>query len=120
MSQANVLSLFPEDARPIPKTETSRFEEFWSAYPKRVGRALARAKYEAIIKGSYRTRTLERDSGQFIEIELEATEDEIIQATKAYARSLVDMNTFKRKVEDKFIPAASVWLNRGSWQDFME
>lgn len=98
-----------------PELSASRFEEFWRFYPRKVGKPLAKAKFEAIIKGGYVTRTMDRDSGQFIEIELEATADEIIEGTKRYASSLIDRNTFKRKIEDKFIAHPSTFLNRGGW-----
>lgn len=93
------------------------FEEFWKCYPRKVGKPLARAKFMAIVKGGFRTRTLDRDSQTFMDIELDASPEEIIAGTKRYALSLIDRNTFKRKVEDKFIPHAATFLNQGRWMD---
>jgi len=111
MSQ--VLQLFSE---PVKAVSSSRFEEFWSAYPKHVGKALAKAKYEAILRG-VKTKTVDKDSGGFMEIELIATEEELISGAKKYTLSLLDRNTYKRTVEDKFLPAPAVWLNQGRWMD---
>lgn len=109
----NVLKLFTE---PTPEVQ-SRFEEFWAVYPKRVGKPLAKAKFDAIVKGGFRTKTMDKDSGSYIEIELDATAQEIIDGTKRYVSSLIDRNTFKRKIEDKFIPHAATFLNQGRWMD---
>lgn len=113
---SNVMSLFAEAPAPVAKKE-SRFAEFWAAYPKHTQKALARAKYEAIIRGSFKTKTRDKDSGGFMDIELEATEEELIEGAKRYMESLIDKRTYKRTIEDKFIPAAAVWLNQGRWLD---
>jgi hypothetical protein len=116
--RSNVAPLFPDQEAPQEaKKAESRFAEFWSIYPKRVGKPLAKAKFDAIVKGGFKTRTLDRDSGQFVEIEIEATADEIIAGTRRYVESLIDKNTFKRKIEDKFIPHPATFLNQGRWAD---
>ena len=114
-----VVSLFPEydePARPKPVAASKRFEEFWAAYPKRVGKPLAKAKYDAIVKGSFKTKTFDKDSNSYVDIEIEATEDELIDGVKRYMRSLIDHN-FKRTVEDKYLPHPATWLNQGRWMD---
>lgn len=114
-----VVSLFPEYEEPfIPKplANSQRFEEFWAAYPKRVGKPLAKAKYDAIIKGGFKTRTFDKDSNSYVDIEIGATEEEIIEGAKRYVRSIVDHN-FKRIVEDKFLPHPATWLNQGRFLD---
>ena len=117
MSQANVLSLFPEDARPIPKTETSRFEEAWKLYGNKAKKPLAKAKFDAIVKGGFKTRTMDKDSGQFVEIELEATADEIIEGIKRYMKAQIDMKTFTIKDGGKYIPHLCTFLNQGRFFD---
>jgi hypothetical protein len=66
--QNNVLQLFAE---PAPVAEPSRFEELWKLWPNKAKKPLARAKYDAIVKGGFKTRTLDKDSGLFMEIELD-------------------------------------------------
>ena len=116
MSSAAVVNLFGDEIQHRPVAATSRFEEFWSHYPKRIGKPLAKAKYDAIVRG-IKTKTVDKDAGGFMEIELQATEEELIEGAKKYTRSLLDMNTFKRTVEDKYLPAPAVWLNQGRWLD---
>lgn len=102
---------------PFGKPEVqSRFEELWKSWPNKAKKPLARAKYEAILKG-LRTRTMDKDSGSFVEIELLAGEDEILAGARAYLDSQVDRNTFKLKDGGKFIPHLATWLNQGRWQD---
>jgi len=88
-------------------------------WPRKDGKVLAKARYEAILKGC-KTRTLEKDSGTYMSIELEATEDQIINAAKAYLSSQIDMKTFKMKDEGKYIPHLNTWLNKGKFLDYEE
>ena len=44
------------------------FNDFWKEYPKRVGRPLAEAKWNAITGDGLKTRTLDRDSNTYVEI----------------------------------------------------
>lgn len=96
-----------------------RFEEFWQAYPRRVGKPLARAKFLQITGEGLKTRTLDKDSNTYVSIELRATPDELIDGAKRY----YDRN---RKhgageygfVDDgKFLCHPSTWLNQGRWMD---
>lgn len=111
---SKVMPLFPE--QPRPKAE-SRFEEFWKAYPKKVGKPIAKVKFDQIVNGGLQTRTLDKDSGQFVDIELEATADEIIEAAKKYRSSQIDRNTFTLKDGGKYIPHPATWLNQGRFWD---
>jgi len=108
----NVQRLFP-DATPEP----SRFEEVWKLWPNKAKKPLARAKYEAILKGGFRTRTLDKDSGQYVDLELEATPEAILAGVKAYVSSQIDKRTFRMKDDGKFIPHLATWLNQGRWED---
>lgn len=109
----NVARLFP-DAVAVP----SRFEEVWKRWPNKAKKVVAKAKYDAIIKGKYGTRTLDKDSGQYIEIELTATEEQILAGVIAYVESQIDKRTFRLRDDGKFIPHLSTFLNQGRWQDF--
>jgi hypothetical protein len=110
----NVRALFPE-----PTPEPSRFEEIWKLWPNKAKKPLARAKYDAILKGGYDTRTLDRDSGLFVAIELGATADDILAGVKKYLDSQLDRNTYRLKDDGKYIPHLATWLNGGRWEDFL-
>lgn len=110
----NVQRLFPD---PTPIAAPSRFEEVWKVWPNKNGKAIARAKFDAIVKGGFRTKTLDKSSGQFVDLELAATPDEIIAGAKAYMASQIDRNTYRLKDDGKFIPWLQTWLGRAGWED---
>jgi hypothetical protein len=107
----NVVRLFPEP-------EPSRFEEIWKIWPRKDGKAVARAKFDGIVKGRFQTKTLDKSSGQFFDMELSATAEQVIAGAKAYLASQVDKRTYRLKDEGKFIPHLSTWLSRAGWMDF--
>jgi len=108
----NVVRLFDEP-------EPSRFDEVWALWPNKAKKPLARAKYEAILKGGYDTRTLDKDSGQYIPIQLSATEDMILAGVKKYLDTQLDRKTYRWKDEGKYIPHLATWLNGGRYEDFL-
>jgi hypothetical protein len=112
---SNVHQLFAES----PVTEASRFEELWSMWPRKEKKPVARAKYEAITRGKFTTRTLDKDSGNFIELELSATPEQILAGAKAYISSQIDKRTFRFVDDGKFIPYLATWLNGGRWEDWL-
>lgn len=113
----NVLRLF---ADPAPVVEPSRFEELWKVWPKKDGKAIARAKFEAIVKGGFRSKTLDKSSGQFMELELSAATDQIITGAKAYLQSQkkTGSGNYGYKDDGKFIPHLATWLGRAGWEDW--
>lgn len=112
---SNVARLFPE---PAAVTEPSRFEEAWKAWPRKDGKAIARAKYDAIVKGGFASKTLDKSSGAYIELALSATAEQILAGVKAYVDSQIDKRTFRFKDDGKFVPHFATWLGRAGWQDF--
>ncbi len=100
----------------------SDFDAFWTAYPapKRIGKLMARAKFNQIINGGMKTRVLDRDSGRYIEIELSGTAEEIIAGVKKYAASMKKPGQweFGYAEEGKYILHPSTFLNRGRWLDY--
>ena len=106
---SNVTALRPDQAT---------FEDFWTAYPRPVKKALAKAKWDAITGPGLSTRTLDRDSETYVELELQATPGEIVEGARRYAQSLVCTKTFTRKVEEKYIAHPATWLNQGRWMDY--
>lgn len=89
----------PVPTRPVPIKETPtaspagpRFEEFWKAYPRRVGKVEARRKYDLIFKA---------DPDMDPQI--------LIDAATRYAN---DPNR-----ADKFTRYPATWLHQGNWED---
>jgi len=111
----NVLRLFPE---PEPVAAPSRFNDLWAIWGRKDGKAIARAKFDAIVKGGCRTRTLDKSSGDFVPMELSATADQIIAGAKAYMAAQIDRNTYRLKDDGKYVPHLSTWLGRAGWEDF--
>ena len=113
----NVLPLFAEDTTPAQTAAPNRFDEFWGYCPLKKGKAAAKALYARIIApGGCTTRTLVRDSGCYEDIQLEATEDELIEGMKRYAASVCGNrhNNYKRS---EFICHPTTFLNQGRWMD---
>lgn len=112
---SNVLHLFPESVA----APTGDFEAVWKRWPRKDGKAVARAKYDAILKGGFRTRTLDKSSGQFIDMELTATAEQIEAGVVAYVDSQIDRRTYRLKDDGKFIPHLATWLGRAGWEDWL-
>jgi hypothetical protein len=112
----NVQSLFPE---PTSTPSQNRFEEVWKIWPNKAKKPLAKARYEAILRGPFKTRTMDKDSGQFVEIEVTGTEDEMVAGIKAYLAAQVDKKTYRMKDDGKYIPHLSTFLNQGRFADLL-
>jgi hypothetical protein len=100
----------------VPLPATATFDDFWRLYPKRVGKVLAKAKWDAITGQGLDTRILDKDSGTYLHIRLQATAEEIIAGLKAYRSTLYDSN-YRLKTEEQFLPHCATWLNQGRWED---
>lgn len=87
------------------------FEAFWKLYPRKIDKALAKAKWDAITNGGLSTRMLDRDSGQYVDITLKASADEIMDGVRRYKDWL------PLEYDEKYVPHAATWLNRGRWMD---
>jgi hypothetical protein len=116
-----VHALFPDmDKKVAPNAEAmAAFDKLWASWPRKDGKAVSRAKYLAIIKGGYQTKTLDKSSGQFIDMELGARPEQILAGAKAYVASQIDKRTYRLKDEGKFIPHLSTWLGRAGWEDWL-
>ena len=113
----NVAQLFPTPQSPA--LPTNQFETVWKLWPVKTKKPLAKAKYEAIIRGPLKTRTFDKDANGYVEIELVATEDDIVRGIKAYLDSQIDRKTFRLKDDGKYIPGLSVFLNQGRFMDLL-
>jgi hypothetical protein len=104
-----------------PKPDAGTFDEFWFAYPypARRQKALARAKWEAITGAGLRTRMLDKDSNEYVEIFLQATPAEIVDGVKRYEDKMrkPGIGEYGYKDDGKYICGAAVFLNQGRWED---
>jgi len=113
-----VHALFPDLGQQNDAKALASFDAIWSLWPRKDGKAIARTKYLAIVKGRFQSKTLDKASGQFIEMELSASPEQIIAGVKAYVDSQIDKRTFRFKDDGKFIPHLSTWLGRAGWEDW--
>jgi hypothetical protein len=111
MHEGNVVRLHPQAAI------VGDFEAVWASWPNKAKKPIARAKYEAIINGGLKTRTLDKDSGTYVELELHASPEQILAGVKAYLSTQFDKNTYRFKDDGKFIPHLATFLNGGRWED---
>jgi len=79
--------------KPILRSNSIGFDNFWAIYPRKVGRANAE---KAFAKASHAVGV-----------------DKILDAVKPYADSVSHK-------EKKFIPHPATWLNQGRWDDELE
>lgn len=86
--QGNINTCSP--ATPSSERDPDRFEEFWTTYPRKVGKQKAKAKYAAATK--------------------RATQDDIIDGAHQLA-------TDPNLPESQFIPHPTTWLERNGWED---
>ena len=98
-----------------PETQPT-FDDFWKVYPKRVGKPLARARWDAITGPGLKTRVLDKSSGTFVHIELAATPAEIIEGAKRYRDSQIGPD-YKVKDDGKYTLHPATFLNQGRWMD---
>lgn len=109
-----VHTLFPN---PAPQADEG-FDKLWATWPVKSGKVVARQKYIGIVRGGFRTRSLDKSSGEFIPLELSATPEQILKGAMAYVSSQLDRNTYRLKDDGKFVPHLSTWLGRAGWEDF--
>src|SRR5262245_6088629 len=112
-SMAEIVKLIP-----TPDLDQA-FEDFWKAFPRRVHKPLAKIKFVAICTTGLKTRTLDRDSGSYVEIELRATPEELIDGAKRYYQRNVKTGTgqYGFKEEGRYLVHPATWLNQGRWMD---
>ena len=80
---------------PVPDSEKNTcafFDKFWTAYPRKIGKRAAQAKWKTL--------------------KLNPLLDQILRAVEAQKKT-----ESWRKDNGQFIPHPATWLNRGSWDD---
>lgn len=122
LNNTNVIDLFQapvqSGSQPSPEIDAA-FEELWKLWPTKAKKPLAKAKFRAICAGSFTTRTLDKDSGQYVEIEVEGSADDILAGCKAYLKGQIDTKTYRLKDDGKYIPHLATFLNGGRFSDHL-
>lgn len=115
----NVLRLFADE--PAAPPVATEFEALWKIWPRREGKAVARTKYQGIVSGPYHSKTLDKSSGQFIDLRLNATESDILLGAKRYLESQKAKGSGAYGYVDggKWIPHLATWLGRAGWEDWL-
>lgn len=83
----------PKKEEPKPKKENQAFDAFWAAYPKKVGKAIARRSFERV----------------------KVPAETLIAAVNAQKQSQQWTND-----NGQYIPNPATWLNQGRWEDELE
>ncbi len=105
---------------PLHAPAEATFDEFWQLYPseRKAGKPACRAKWNQITNGGLKTRTLDKDSGTYIDIDLVATPAEIMAGLEAWKKTLA-LNPDYSYRDPQFLPLVSTWLNQGRWEDYL-
>ncbi|MTE20330.1 hypothetical protein F0L17_14680 [Streptomyces sp. TRM43335] len=98
------LPMFGDDAPPSghrkPKDsapdEPDGFDDFWQAYPRKVGKPAARKAYAAVVRQG-------------------AAPQALLEAVRAHAAAWE-----RRRVEKRYIPHPTTWLNQGRYEDELD
>lgn len=112
-----VAQLFPAEQTVV----AARFEELWRLWPNKTKKPLARAKYEAILRGDFKTKTFDKDSNSYVDIDLgTASEEEILAGVEKYlaGQRATGSGNYGYKDGGRYIPHLATFLNQGRWQDF--
>lgn len=98
-----------------------KFEEFWNLYPspRRLGKAMAHAKWDAITGPTGLHARVRDDSHNYTNLMLIATPMEIIEGLK---RACMRWRNPVKGIQEwrdggKYIPLPSTFLNQGRWLD---
>lgn len=92
------------------------FEAFWNLQYHKVDKVLAELKWDAITTTGLDTRMLDRDSGQFVEVYLKATPEEIIAGHKLMMKHWPRSADFSL-IDPQYLVRPVAFLNRGRWKD---
>ena len=103
-----------------PKPELSAFDLFWKASPKRSDKVLTRRLFDALTSPEgLRTKVLNRDSGQYMEVSYSQVDPEVlVSAMKRYANTQINKDTYDLIDGGRWTCTPAVFLNRGRWLDF--
>ena len=86
------------------------FEAFWQECPRTVGKILAYALWQAITGDGLDTRNLNRDSGEYLDVSIKATPQELVDGMKLYRKR----GWVTEEPEARYIRPPSTWLTRAA------
>lgn len=92
----------------------SPFEKFWFYCARKEGKAKAKAKFDKITSlGGFDTMSLDRDSGKYEPLHLEATPEQLIVAAEAHRKHMEEEKREKSKILQP-----PQFLNQGRFEDY--
>lgn len=99
----------------IPDPDSAGFDAFWKQCPLKVGKLVAKAKFDAITspKG-LNTRILDKTTGEYLQVHVKASAAELTAAMASYRRTRIDPKTYDIK---PYTLHPATWLNCGRWLD---
>jgi len=93
--------------------QTVTFEDWWERQIHKTGKAICQMKWNAITsEEGYRTKMLDKSTGDYVEVHLKATPEEIFEGQKRQNKEF-----FKSGEDRKFLRRPQQWLNQGGWMD---
>lgn len=106
------------DLFPAPNHAT--FDQWWDMQFHKIGKPLCKAKWDAITSPQgYRTRMLDKTTGEYVQIHLKATSDELLDAQKRQNKAFFEKHGYgeKAQAEKQYLRRPATYLNQGGWED---
>lgn len=94
------------------------FDDWWERQMHKVGKVICQIKWDAITsEEGYHTRMMDKSTGEYIDVHLKASPQEIIEGQKRQNKEFYEVNGFKNKEAKNFVRRPQQWLNQGGWLD---
>jgi hypothetical protein len=98
------------------QTETVTFDDWWALQVHKTGKVICQAKWNAITSPEgYHTRMLDKTTGEYVEVHLKATPQEIYDAQKRQNAEF--FRSQNADSEKQFLRRPQQYLNQGGWED---
>jgi hypothetical protein len=98
------------------QTEEVSFDDWWSLQVHKIGKVICQSKWNAITsEQGYHTKMLDKSTGEYVDIHLKATPQEIYDGQKRQNAEL--FRSQNSQDEKQFIRRPQQWLNQGGWLD---
>lgn len=104
----------------MQEPDVATFEDWWERQLHKIGKPLCKVKWDAITSPEgYRTKMLDKTTGEYVSIHLKATPDELLEAQIRQNRAFYDRHGYgeKASAEKQFLRRPQQWLNQGGWMD---
>ena len=106
---------------PFPQPELSHFDEWWSLQFHKTGKVMAKAKWDRITSPEgLTTRAMDKSTNEYVQIHLQASPQEIVDAQKRQNKALFDAYGFSGPAlmeAKKYLRRPVQWLNQGGFWD---